>query len=1238
MVTRVAKALNNSSPKIINIFKAPKIEGFFTSCNYDTLILAPDPHIHVHESIVTKGHIAQLKSATSKKRVRRKTDMNTAVKDAIKMVTENGDDDDPIVVIELTITHWKFKKTWRPDLFLKINLGETQAYSDKEEGTTATATNPTTANTNIVVDQLADFLQQIVYTRNKNNGTENSNGNSNESIYTALQGEKIIPDIYKGMKQPSKASNEDKDMRLFGVSINNPEEVSSLINGTLHSYKLCRKQMTREIALTNSFKRDKKCKAGHLLQALQTCKREREKERRERSRRNKKERPNWLPALQRHHSLGQERFIERPRRSDHQDSENSINNSIFHSIMISKNDTEELTNTHSISKLLDENKRNLLKYDLLDGNYGRLKTNDDGVLIKYNLVKNYLQVLTAQQRTSPGHSYITNVDKDLYSSTVHSRWMEFEPSEQGGPLFLKLLLDKVSTTGEASLNDLVHILEIYEIKRDCKGENISKVVDIFKAIFNSMKELRQGKGLPEDAVRNLIRVFQTTSVDEFKHAICQAQKSSSTIFSSRALCLTTQAFAMDITKNGEWDEVLQKAPSKSSFVAKAANSSKRLQPVGEGAPTSIPLFRCGTCLNCGKDDHQVKDCPKQKNQARIQRNRESVVGELPISGDLRNHERTTSESLTAFSTPLTKTSGFNCCGIPSEAIIQPSDPRYQRILPQAEQLKPSIVLSYNREASLPLSALESYVSTQANKLPIVIDTGDSNSITPTCADFIRQPSKPDTGTMEGLTGNKAEVIGEGVVSWDIEDYNGIKETLTTEAYFIPKVTIRLFSRQSYIQYQRKTNNVDSNLPIMLTEQGLQPHTFRRKGALVHRASKSDCFQNLFDGFCSFGYLRTFVGLPTKVDTSSTVYKRDNWNLSPAQQELLLWHQRLGHFNLGHVQSLLAKNREDTHENDEGHRHKRKPMRQELEGASSREQLFAGERVSSNLYQSAIRGRLLDTYGKEKSDLQYTGGALFVNHATRLVHHTHQCTMTASETLQSKLEFKRFCCSQGVLVKEYAGDNHPFRSKELTTGCSDKDQSCFYSGVGAHHQNRAERSIQTIFYTAHAALLFHFAINWPQQASADLWPFVVDHAVYLWNNVSRPSTKLAPLDNFTGMQFMNHHHLQRLHVFGCPVYVLDPKLQDGKNVPKWERRSQGVYIGVSHHHSSTIHLVLNPDTGKKVSPQYYVAFDDTFSTVYSNGTFDDDVWDSLVTSNSDKHINSEVVVDATPFARYLLLSF
>ena len=37
-----------------------------------------------------------------------------------------------------------------------------------------------------------------------------------------------------------------------------------------------------------------------------------------------------------------------------------------------------------------------------------------------------------------------------------------------------------------------------------------------------------------------------------------------------------------------------------------------------------------------------------------------------------------------------------------------------------------------------------------------------------------------------------------------------------------------------------------------------------------------------------------------------VFKQANINLSPEQKELLLWHYRLGHINIKHVQSLLQK--------------------------------------------------------------------------------------------------------------------------------------------------------------------------------------------------------------------------------------------------------------------------------------------------------------------------------------------
>ena len=116
--------------------------------------------------------------------------------------------------------------------------------------------------------------------------------------------------------------------------------------------------------------------------------------------------------------------------------------------------------------------------------------------------------------------------------------------------------------------------------------------------------------------------------------------------------------------------------------------------------------------------------------------------------------------------------------------------------------------------------------------------------------------------------------------------------------------------------------------------------------------------------------------------------------------------------------------------------------------------------------------------------------------------------------------------------------------------------------------------------------------------------------------------MSPTELFTGIKHLNHNHLQRLHVFGCPVYVLEPQLQDAKKLPKWKRRShRGIYLGLSKVHSSNVHLVLNPNTGH-ISPQYHLVFDDSFSTVYSDGEFDSDVWSSLVSSNLEKHIDAD----------------
>ena len=178
-------------------------------------------------------------------------------------------------------------------------------------------------------------------------------------------------------------------------------------------------------------------------------------------------------------------------------------------------------------------------------------------------------------------------------------------------------------------------------------------------------------------------------------------------------------------------------------------------------------------------------------------------------------------------------------------------------------------------------------------------------------------------------------------------------------------------------------------------------------------------------------------------------------------------------------------------------------------------------------------------------------------------------------------------------------------------------------MGAHHQNYTERQIQTIFNMSQAMIL-HFALHWPQVAETNLWPFAVNHAIYIWNNIpgQEASLRMSPTEIFTGMKYQNHNHLQCLHAFGCPVYILEPQLQDAKKLPKWKQRSHfGIYLGLSKVHSSNVHLVLNPNTGH-ISRQCHLVFDDNFSTVCSDGEFDADVWASLVYPNLDKHVDGD----------------
>ena len=545
-----------------------------------------------------------------------------------------------------------------------------------------------------------------------------------------------------------------------------------------------------------------------------------------------------------------------------------------------------------------------------------------------------------------------------------------------------------------------------------------------------------------------------------------------------------------------------------------------------------------------------------------------------------------------------------------------------------------------------------YFSHTPDDLPIVIDSGASLTLTPNRSDFIGKLRVPKITELKGLNSN-VKVTGVGTVEWTIRDVFGAIRTIRTEAYYVPDASIRLFSPQTYFIEKEAGQllmtahhtvltladgselefpyNMGSNLPLML------PHMKSQVGLTY------DDVTTLSDEHSIKGYL--------------SVADEVNQNITPSQKELLKWHWRLGHAGFQWVQKLAAKRKQPVEGTESPILRTQKPSvsscpppmccacqlaKQSRRGAGSSVEtrvpkmdirqgdLKPGQCVSIDQYMSALPGRLPHTKGKEKKKDQYNGGTLFVDHATGFMYLKHQVSLKAGETIKAKRAFEQLAAEYGIKIQGYRADNVPFGSAEFRRELENNDQTIDFSGTGAHHQNGvAERAIQTVTQWARAMLL-HAVIHWPSEADLTLWPFALEYAIYLWNNMPSQQSLIAPLELFSQQKFPSYDQLHRAHVWGCPVYVLEPKLQDGKKLPKWLPRSRrGRFLGISPEHSSTVGRILNLRTGS-ISPQYHVVYDDLYTTVPNAETgglinpdeFDAAQWRQLLETGTERYYEDE----------------
>ena len=549
--------------------------------------------------------------------------------------------------------------------------------------------------------------------------------------------------------------------------------------------------------------------------------------------------------------------------------------------------------------------------------------------------------------------------------------------------------------------------------------------------------------------------------------------------------------------------------------------------------------------------------------------------------------------------------------------------------------------------------------------PVLVDTGCSVSTSGFIEDFDGALIFGAFGAIKTASG-LAPIKGFGMVRWETIDDTGAPAIVRVPCFYAPAIQMRLFSPQDYGRYHdlgiddptmTGTHAWFDFLCLIDSElDEAKANNHEAVTILTHLNPQS----RLFFFYCvrpspdkeplvGPGDLPAPATLPRtksasepcpsckQAHVSQNVLDPRNANLSKSQKRLLLDHFRFGHVSMKIIQSLYREpSDEDTPFIDvtsncppcvqptvreqltcpipkceicEIARARRRSAgakrSQPTDSVPSLrvDDLEPGDCFSVDQYESSVRGRLPHTRGREGTSSRYRGGTLFYDHASGKIFARHQVSLDATDTISSKRSVERESLGSGVFVKEYHSDNGIFSSKDFEEALMNDEQFIKKSGVGAKHQNAvAERAIGTVQNMARAMLL-HVRIHWPEEFDSAHWPFALDYAIWIYNHIPiADKANMCPDEIFSKTK-LGCWALRRARVFGCPTYVLDNRLQDGKKIPKWQPRARtGMFLGFSNEHSSTVGLILNLKTGH-ISPQFHVVYDELFTTVTTDMAID-----------------------------------
>jgi hypothetical protein len=91
------------------------------------------------------------------------------------------------------------------------------------------------------------------------------------------------------------------------------------------------------------------------------------------------------------------------------------------------------------------------------------------------------------------------------------------------------------------------------------------------------------------------------------------------------------------------------------------------------------------------------------------------------------------------------------------------------------------------------------------------------------------------------------------------------------------------------------------------------------------------------------------------------------------------------------------------------------------------------------------------------------------------------------------------------------------------------------------------------------MMLHAAMRSPEGLIiTELWPMAMDHATWLYDHIPKMDTMdtgISPIEIWSRTVLSTANLLNEFHVWGSPVYVFEPRLQNsGVKIPKWNPRS------------------------------------------------------------------------------------